>query len=77
MIADPVFRAGLGIIWLASLVSFLGSCMILWGLTYGLLFTIGIFFASGLGAWAVNIVAILAMWHFIKSIRRNFKAIQG
>lgn len=75
MNGDPVIRAGLGIIGLASLVSFLASCVVLWGLTYGLLFIIGVVIASRLGTWAVNIVAICAMWHFFKSIRRLFKAI--
>ena len=75
MIADPVIRAGLGIIGLASIVSFLASCVVLWSLTYGLLFTIGVILASRLGTWAVNIVAIFAMWHFLKSIRRLFKVL--
>ena len=75
MVGDPVIRAGLGIIGLASIVSFLASCVVLWSLTYGLLFVIGIVLASMLGTWAVNIVAIFATWHFFKSICRLFKAI--
>jgi hypothetical protein len=75
MIADPVIRAGLGIIGLAAFVSFLASCVVIWSLTYGLLFVIGVVIASRLGTWAVNIVAIGAMWHLFKSLRRLVKVL--